>query len=61
MNKYFVHWNGGAWFVKEAAFFVEQGGESEAWGKHWKALYADSIEHARDRAKLQFGVRGENF
>lgn len=52
MNKYYVMFNGAAWFVKEAVFFESQGGLTEDWGKAWEPIYADSIEHARDKAKL---------
>ena len=51
MYKYYVHWNGAAWFVKESEFFVSQGGLDQPWGKAWKVCWADSIEHARLIAK----------
>lgn len=53
MNKYYVHFNGAAWFVKEAEFFESQGGLTEAWGKGWKQIYADSIEHGRLKAAAE--------
>jgi hypothetical protein len=59
MNRYMVVWNGGAWMVKDADFFEQQGGKTAEWGKEWKLIYADSISHARDRAELEFlqGIR----
>lgn len=51
-NKYYVWFNGAAWFVKEADFFERQGGLTKEWGKAWKPIYATSIEHARDKAEL---------
>ena len=50
MNRYYVHFNGHSWFVKEEDFFVAQGGLKESWGKSWNLIYADSIEHARLKA-----------
>lgn len=35
-------------FVKEAAFFEEQGGLTDSWGKSWTKVRAVSIEHARN-------------
>jgi hypothetical protein len=54
MELYYVHFNGAAWFVKDGKFFESQGGLKEEWGKNWKPLYADSIEHARCKAELQY-------
>lgn len=53
MNKYYVLWNGGAWVAKDGEFFESQGGLKEEWGKDWIPIYADSLEHARDAAKLR--------
>ena len=52
MHKYYVHFNGAVWFVKEAEFFESKGGLTEPWGKAWKPIYADSIEHARLKAEV---------
>jgi hypothetical protein len=42
--------------VKEAGFFAEQGGLTAKWGKSWRPVVADSIEHAREvGAKLEWG------
>ncbi len=61
MSEFFVMWNGSAWFVKEGTFFRQQGGLVQSWGFKWRPLYADTIEHARDKARLEFGVNGERF
>ena len=55
MNSYYVNWNGAAWFVKGKDFFISQGGLTESWGKAWKPLLADSIEHARLKAEVVYG------
>jgi hypothetical protein len=47
---YYVLHNGSAWFVKDAACFISQGGLSESWGKNWKRVRANSVEHAREVA-----------
>lgn len=48
METYYIHRNqGNSVFVKEGSFFEEQGGLVDDWGKGWKKVYADSIEHAR--------------
>ena len=45
---HYVHRNSGQKvFVKEASFFVSQGGLREAWGRSWTPVVAISIEHAR--------------
>lgn len=49
---YYVYYNGHSWFVKTAEFFEQQGGLTEEWGKSWKPIYATTIEHARDKAKI---------
>ena len=36
-------------FVKEAKFFISQGGLESDWGKHWKKIKATSIEEARQK------------
>lgn len=58
-NYYVMRNAGGAVFVKEGDFFVEQGGLEQDWGKHWKCIEAESIEHARSLAdKMLPGRRG---
>ena len=48
MQPYYVMRNSGqAVFVKEADFFVSQGGLKEKWGLHWRLIFAASIEDAR--------------
>lgn len=39
----------GSVFVKERSFFVSQGGDTQAWGKHWVKVIANSIEDAREQ------------
>lgn len=34
-------------YVKQADFFVEQGGLTAAWGKKWKKVTATGIDDAR--------------
>ncbi len=34
-------------FVKEAEFFIQQGGMTDLWGKRWMPVIAEDIEHAR--------------
>lgn len=53
MNKYYAHYNGHSWFIKEAAFFEEQGGLTKPWGRNWKPIWADSLEQARTKAELE--------
>lgn len=64
MNCY-VHWSGSAWFVKEQAFFEQQksvSSPSDTWWKGWKLVTGvDGIEHARDKAKMKWGERGERW
>lgn len=58
-NYYVMRNSGGAVFVKEGNFFVEQGGLEQDWGKAWKRIEAESIEHARSLAdKMLPGRRG---
>lgn len=54
---YYVHWNGGAWFVKTADFFKEQGGLTADWGKGWRLIQAESIEDARAKAARELDKR----
>jgi hypothetical protein len=44
---HYVLFNGGAHFVKEVNFFIEQKGLILDWGKRWRPVEAKSIEHAR--------------
>lgn len=66
----YVHWNGGAWFVKEKSFLEEQRKQDlqmnpncDKWWEHWKLLpdYVDGIEHARLIAEVRFGKNGEHW
>ena len=54
---YFVHYNGASVFVKEGEFFKSQGGLKEPWGEHWVPVVATSIEDAREKGYVWFGVR----
>jgi hypothetical protein len=60
-----VTWNGGAWMVKERQFFLRQKDNTppgDRWWTHWRPVIAvDGIEHARDKARLAWGVRGERW
>ena len=48
MKTYYVHKNAGKFiFVKEESFFISQGGLTAKWGRAWRKVQADSIEHAR--------------
>lgn len=44
---HYIHHNGHSVFVKEATFFEAQGGLQDDWGKNWRPVVANSIEHAR--------------
>lgn len=65
----YVHWNGGAWFVKEEGFFISQKndsirrGEAHPWWEAWRLLpeFVDGFEHARLLAKTTWGVKGERW
>ena len=64
----YVLWNGGAWMVKERTFAEEQSRQNpiNLDGKHWLSYWrlircVDSFEHARDKARLEWGVRGERW
>jgi hypothetical protein len=48
---HYVHFNGAAYFVKEASFFRAQGGLAASWGAAWKPVVAEDIESARALAK----------
>lgn len=56
MMKYRILLQSGAVYVKEEAFFCEQGGLTEPWGQRWIAVQADSIEHARLLGKYQNAI-----
>jgi hypothetical protein len=47
-------------FVKDYDFFIQQHGDTQEWGKHWKQITADSIEHARQKACGFPGARPYN-
>lgn len=54
---HFVHCNSGfALFVKDADFFISQGGLVEEWGRAWRPVIASSIGDARRQAAKLFGV-----
>jgi hypothetical protein len=64
----YVLWNGGAWLVKERDFAEHQSRcdpvnfDGRRWLDAWKLIYdVDGLEHARDKAKLMFGERGERW
>lgn len=38
-------------YVKEAAFFISQGGLTTNWGKNWIGINAESIDDARQKGK----------
>lgn len=63
--KCFVLWNGGAWFAKEQRFFEQQraaAAPSDTWWHHWQYVgEVDGLEHAKDRARLTWGERGERW
>lgn len=48
---HYVLFNGGAHFVKEAAFFESQGERTEVWGKRWRPVVSSSCEEARVLSK----------
>lgn len=43
-------------YVKEGDFFREQGGLTEAWGKHWTGIKATSLADARLKAHASVGT-----
>lgn len=47
MTEYYILVKPWAVYVKEASFFVEQGGLTAMWGSDWKKVTANSIEEAR--------------
>ncbi|QIV65882.1 hypothetical protein Cp1R7AA1_191 [Mesorhizobium phage Cp1R7A-A1] len=48
---HYVHFNGAAYFVKEADFFASQGGLVMRWGAAWQPVIAKDIEDAREMAR----------
>lgn len=52
-NKYYVHYNGAAVFVKEAEFFLQQKKESPEWNTSawYGPIEADGIEQARSKGQ----------
>lgn len=52
-NKYYVHYNGAAVFVKEAEFFLQQKKESPEWDTSawYGPIEADDIEQARSKGQ----------
>lgn len=57
MTTHYVHYNGATVFVKEAAFFVSQGGLQKEWGRAWHPVTATSIGDARRKGAEMFGVK----
>ena len=55
-KRFYVYSNGASCFVKDGDYFEEQGGLTADWGKSWKMLHADSIEHARQLAEKHFEI-----
>ncbi len=51
MPNYFVLIKPWSVSVKEAEFFIAQGGLTQPWGKHWRPVEADSLEQAREQGK----------
>lgn len=47
----------GSVHIKEATFFREQGGETEAWGKNWEPIFdASTIGAARRKFAEKHGI-----
>lgn len=44
---HYVVFNGASHFVKDADFFISQGGLIEDWGRRWRPVVAKSLEDAR--------------
>lgn len=51
MPEYYVLRKPWGVYVKEADFFIRQGGAEEPWGRDWELVIAESIEDAREKAK----------
>lgn len=54
---YVIKNSGNALFVKEAAFFEQQGGLDKEWGMTWIPVIATSIGDARKIASQFYGVK----
>jgi hypothetical protein len=52
MMEYYVLIKPWAVYVKEAEFFVAQGGLTESWGKGWQKIEAESIADARLKGEV---------
>lgn len=59
MSRFYVHFNGAAWFVKTEQLFEVQGGLTSEWGRAWYPLEAASIEDARFKAEREFRQPGQ--
>jgi hypothetical protein len=59
MDYYVLQSWAGANFVKEADFFVSQGGLRDSWGQHWLKVEADSINDARRKCEELFNGYGD--
>jgi hypothetical protein len=55
---YFILVNAGGVYVKEADFFVKQGGKIMPWGRFWEPIHADDLDSAR---QLAIKIRRERF
>jgi len=58
MNAYMVLIQPWAVYVKDRAFFVQQGGLREPWGKAWRRVRASSVEAARSKGKKMYRFEG---
>lgn len=45
--KHFIMVNAAGVYVKDGDLFVQQGGLKDPWGKNWKEIDADGLNHAR--------------
>lgn len=55
---HYVLANSAAVYVKEADFFISQGGLKDEWGKHWTPVTATSLYQAR---AIGIKLRRERF
>lgn len=53
---HYVLYNGATVMVKEASFFIEQGGLQDEWGKKWRPVKAPCIGGARREGAKLFAV-----
>ena len=51
MNTYYILIEPWAVYVKEANFFVSQGGLTAKWGAKWQKIDAESIDDARSKGE----------